>query len=114
MVFRFPGDPWHSYMKRVVGLSGETVEMRKGSRVLRHGENARRKAASHTHGRAGVGGAQHVHGEVPSYNNLTDADAWSQLSVEFDRPAAATVRHTIPGGCAEGTILAMGHLKAPG
>ena len=34
IVFKFPGDPRHSYIKRVVGLPGESVEVRGGTVLI--------------------------------------------------------------------------------
>lgn len=112
VALRFPGHPLHSCPKRVVGLTGKTVEMRNGSKRLRYGENARRQTALHADGRAGVGSATHLRGKVSSHNSFADLDASWHLSLEFDRPAAATVRRTIPCGLGEGTIPAMGRLHS--
>lgn len=112
VALRFPGHPLHSCLKRVVGLTGKTVEMRNGSKRLRYGENACRQTALHADGRAGVGSATHLRGKVSSHNSLADLDVSWHLSLEFDRPAAATVRHSIPCGLGEGTIPAMGRLHS--
>ena len=37
IVFRFPDDPSRSYIKRVVGLPGETVEIRRGEVLINGG-----------------------------------------------------------------------------
>ncbi|UPV99286.1 bifunctional phosphoribosylaminoimidazolecarboxamide formyltransferase/IMP cyclohydrolase [Halorussus gelatinilyticus] len=40
------------------------------------------------------------------YNNYNDADAALNLVKEFDRPAAAVIKHTNPAGCATADTLA--------
>ena len=61
---------------------------------------------------AGIAGAAQLHGKELSYNNLVDLDAAWQLAWEFDRPAAAIIKHTNPCGCAEQDTLAEAYRKA--
>ena len=57
-------------------------------------------------GTGGIAGAKQLHGKELSYNNLVDLDAAWQLIQEFERPAAAIIKHTNPCGCAEQATLA--------
>ena len=61
---------------------------------------------------AGIAGAEQLHGKELSYNNLVDLDAAWQLASEFERPAAAIIKHTNPCGCAEQDSLAESYRKA--
>lgn len=68
---------------------------------LRYGENPHQSAALYASGEAGIAGARKLHGKELSYNNLVDLDAAWNLAREFERPAAAIIKHTNPCGCAE-------------
>ncbi|USZ69027.1 bifunctional phosphoribosylaminoimidazolecarboxamide formyltransferase/IMP cyclohydrolase [Halorussus salilacus] len=46
------------------------------------------------------------------YNNYNDADAALNLVKEFDRPAAAVIKHTNPAGCATAETLADAYDRA--
>ena len=46
------------------------------------------------------------------YNNYNDADAALNLVKEFDRPAAAVIKHTNPAGCATAETLADAYADA--
>ena len=79
---------------------------------LRYGENPHQSAALYgTRGR-GIAGAEQLQGKELSYNNLVDLDAAWQLVCEFERPAAAIIKHTNPCGCAEQDRLAEAYRKA--
>jgi phosphoribosylaminoimidazolecarboxamide formyltransferase/IMP cyclohydrolase len=80
--------------------------------ALRYGENPHQAAALYAEGTAGIAGARQLHGKELSYNNLVDLDAAWQLALEFDRPAAAIIKHTNPCGCAEQDSLAEAYRKA--
>lgn len=86
-------------------LGGQTIE-------LRYGENPHQKASLQSFGVGGIAGARQLHGKELSYNNLVDLDAAWQLISEFDRPAAAIIKHTNPCGCAEQETLAEAYRKA--
>jgi phosphoribosylaminoimidazolecarboxamide formyltransferase/IMP cyclohydrolase len=75
------------------------------SASLRYGENPHQQAALYSFGAGGVAGATQLHGKELSYNNLVDLDAAWQLSLEFEGPAAAIIKHTNPCGCAEQETL---------
>jgi phosphoribosylaminoimidazolecarboxamide formyltransferase/IMP cyclohydrolase len=75
------------------------------SQTLRYGENPHQRAALYADAGAptgGVIGAQQLNpgAKALSYNNYNDADAALGVVREFDRPAAAVVKHTNPAGCA--------------
>jgi phosphoribosylaminoimidazolecarboxamide formyltransferase/IMP cyclohydrolase len=80
--------------------------------ALRYGENPHQSAALYATGAAGVAGARQLHGKELSYNNLVDLDAAWQLAREFERPAAAIIKHTNPCGCAEQDTQAAAYAKA--
>jgi phosphoribosylaminoimidazolecarboxamide formyltransferase/IMP cyclohydrolase len=80
--------------------------------VLRYGENPHQQAALYTVAKAGIAGAEQLHGKELSYNNLVDLDAAWQLIQEFEGTAAAIIKHTNPCGCAEQATLRNAYLKA--
>jgi len=80
--------------------------------ALRYGENPHQSAALYASGKAGIAGAEQLHGRELSYNNLVDLDAAWQLIQEFDGPASAIIKHTNPCGCAEGATLADSYRRA--
>jgi phosphoribosylaminoimidazolecarboxamide formyltransferase/IMP cyclohydrolase len=80
---------------------------------LRYGENPHQQAKLQSSGvGGGIANAKQLHGKELSYNNLVDLDAAWQLILEFDRPAAAIIKHTNPCGCAEQSSLAEAYRKA--
>jgi phosphoribosylaminoimidazolecarboxamide formyltransferase / IMP cyclohydrolase len=79
---------------------------------LRYGENPHQSAALYGTAGKGIAGAKQLQGKELSYNNLVDLDAAWQLVNEFDRPAAAIIKHTNPCGCAEQETLAEAYRKA--
>jgi phosphoribosylaminoimidazolecarboxamide formyltransferase / IMP cyclohydrolase len=82
---------------------------------LRYGENPHQRAALYrktSEAVFGVTGAQILHGKELSYNNLLDADAAWNLAQEFDRPAAAVIKHTNPCGVAQSDRLADAYTLA--
>jgi phosphoribosylaminoimidazolecarboxamide formyltransferase/IMP cyclohydrolase len=60
----------------------------------------------------GNAGAEQLQGTELSYNNLVDLDAAWQLIREFDKPAAAIIKHTNPCGCAEASSLPESYRRA--
>ncbi len=80
--------------------------------ALRYGENPHQSAALYASSSGGIAGARQLQGKELSYNNLVDLDAAWQLIREFDRPAAAIIKHTNPCGCAEQETLAAAYGKA--
>jgi phosphoribosylaminoimidazolecarboxamide formyltransferase/IMP cyclohydrolase len=79
---------------------------------LRYGENPHQNAALYSFHIGGVADGEQLHGKELSYNNLVDLDAAWQLAQEFERPAAAIIKHTNPCGCAEQSTLAEAYSKA--
>jgi phosphoribosylaminoimidazolecarboxamide formyltransferase/IMP cyclohydrolase len=79
---------------------------------LRYGENPHQSAALYSNRRGGIAGAEQLQGKELSYNNLVDLDAAWQLVHEFDKPAAAIIKHTNPCGCAESGALAESYRHA--
>ena len=82
------------------------------SLALRYGENPHQSAALYASGKAGIAGAEQLHGKELSYNNLVDLDAAWQLIQEFDAVASAIIKHTNPCGCAEGATLGESYRRA--
>ena len=80
--------------------------------ALRYGENPHQAAALYSDGLGGMAAAEQLHGKDLSYNNLVDLDAAWQLIAEFERPAAAVIKHTNPCGCAETEALANSYRRA--
>jgi phosphoribosylaminoimidazolecarboxamide formyltransferase/IMP cyclohydrolase len=93
-------------------LLPDPLDIRAPKRMdLRYGENPHQSAA--LYGSAhGVAGGEQIGGKELSYNNLVDLDAAWQLALEFERPAAAIIKHTNPCGCAEQATLADAYRKA--
>jgi phosphoribosylaminoimidazolecarboxamide formyltransferase / IMP cyclohydrolase len=79
---------------------------------LRYGENPHQRAALYSSKLGGIAGAEQLQGKELSYNNLVDLDAAWQLIREFDRPAAAIIKHTNPCGCAEAHTLGESYRRA--
>ena len=82
---------------------------------LRYGENPHQRGALYrlaASAPCGVTGGAVLHGKELSYNNLLDADAAWDLILEFDRPAAAVVKHTNPCGVAQSDNLKTAYVEA--
>ncbi|HYM09767.1 MAG TPA: bifunctional phosphoribosylaminoimidazolecarboxamide formyltransferase/IMP cyclohydrolase, partial [Bryobacterales bacterium] len=91
----------------------EVLDIREPRRMhLRYGENPHQQASLYAQGDAGIAGARQLHGKELSYNNLVDLDAAWQLVREFERPAAAIIKHTNPCGCAEQETQLAAYRKA--
>ena len=84
------------------------------STLLRYGENPHQSASffSSSLDRSGVGRAHQLQGKPLSYNNLNDTDAAFELVAEFDRPAAAIIKHANPCGVAVSKTLVEAFHKA--
>jgi phosphoribosylaminoimidazolecarboxamide formyltransferase/IMP cyclohydrolase len=83
--------------------------------ALRYGENPHQQAAFYVESPTPAGtvaGATVLHGKELSYNNLLDLDSALNLVREFDRPAAAVIKHNNPCGCAVGATLAEAYGRA--
>src|SRR5919204_1642896 len=81
---------------------------------LRYGENPHQRAAFYRLAAepGGLAAARQLQGAELSFNNIQDAAAAAALVEEFDRPAAAIVKHTNPCGLALAEDLADAYRKA--
>ncbi|MBN1567322.1 MAG: bifunctional phosphoribosylaminoimidazolecarboxamide formyltransferase/IMP cyclohydrolase [Acidobacteria bacterium] len=82
---------------------------------LRYGENPHQRAALYrkaSEPSSGVAGAEVLHGKELSYNNLLDSDSAWNLILEFDKPAAAVIKHTNPCGVAQADRLVDAYIFA--
>jgi phosphoribosylaminoimidazolecarboxamide formyltransferase/IMP cyclohydrolase len=81
---------------------------------LRYGENPHQKAAFYRSGvePGGLAAAQQLQGAELSFNNIQDAAAAAALVEEFERPAAAIIKHMNPCGLALGEDVAEAYRKA--
>jgi phosphoribosylaminoimidazolecarboxamide formyltransferase/IMP cyclohydrolase len=80
--------------------------------VLRYGENPHQRAALYRHWRAGLAGAEQLHGPELSYNNYTDTDAARRAAYDFSQPCVAIIKHANPCGIAVGADIAEAHRLA--
>ncbi len=82
---------------------------------LRYGENPHQKAALY-HDPAFSGAcavnATQLHGKELSFNNIVDLDAALKLVKEFEKHAAAIIKHTNPCGAACGETILEAYQKA--
>ena len=116
--FRTTADYDRAISARLALVDGEApllpdpLDLRAPKRMdLRYGENPHQSAALYGSQR-GVAGGEQLGGKELSYNNLVDLDAAWQLAQEFERPAAAIIKHTNPCGCGEQDTLAEAYRKA--
>jgi phosphoribosylaminoimidazolecarboxamide formyltransferase / IMP cyclohydrolase len=81
---------------------------------LKYGENEHQHAAFYRFGPdpGGLGGAQQLQGKELGFNNIQDAAAAIQLVCDFDRPAAAIVKHMNPCGLAVAEDIAIAYRMA--
>ncbi len=92
----------------------ETLVLKK-CRDLRYGENPHQRGALYCRvddPPGGVAGAEVMHGKELSYNNLLDSDSAWNLILEFDKPAAAVIKHTNPCGVAQSDTLLSAYTLA--
>jgi phosphoribosylaminoimidazolecarboxamide formyltransferase/IMP cyclohydrolase len=84
------------------------------AQALKYGENEHQKAAFYRLGPdpGGIGGALQVQGGAPGFNNYQDASAAFQLVMDYERPAAAIVKHMNPCGLAVDDDLVTAYRKA--
>ncbi|MFC4554316.1 bifunctional phosphoribosylaminoimidazolecarboxamide formyltransferase/IMP cyclohydrolase [Georgenia faecalis] len=108
-----------SWMGEVLAPDGEAFPAWTGATweraaVLRYGENPHQRGALYrsAHGRAGLAGAEQLHGKAMSYNNYVDADAAWRAAHDHAEPAVAVVKHNNPCGIAVGADVADAHAKA--
>jgi phosphoribosylaminoimidazolecarboxamide formyltransferase/IMP cyclohydrolase len=81
---------------------------------LKYGENDHQRAAFYRYGPdpGGLGGAEQLQGKELGFNNIQDASAAIQLVTDFDRPAAAIVKHMNPCGVAVAGDIATAYRLA--
>ena len=81
---------------------------------LKYGENDHQKAAFYRLGPdpGGLGGATQVQGTAPGFNNLQDASAAIQLVTDYEKPAAAIIKHMNPCGLAVAQEITTAYLLA--
>ena len=82
---------------------------------VRYGENPHQRAAFYGDPRQTAGTvarATLLQGKELSFNNIVDLDAAWGLVWEFDRPAAAIIKHATPCGAATGTTPAEAYATA--
>ncbi|WP_134670779.1 formyltransferase family protein [Halorussus marinus] len=101
---RVEGDAGGQFPARRVETADRAAE-------LRYGENPHQDAALYADATCEeasvVDAPQRNEGaKGMGYNNYNDADAALNLVKEFDRPAAAVIKHTNPAGCATAETLA--------
>jgi len=84
------------------------------TRPLKYGENEHQKAAFYRFGPnpGGLGGAVQVQGKDMGFNNIQDASAAYQLVRDYERPAAAIVKHMNPCGLAVADDIATAYRLA--
>jgi phosphoribosylaminoimidazolecarboxamide formyltransferase/IMP cyclohydrolase len=81
---------------------------------LKYGENEHQKAAFYRFGPdpGGLGGAMQVQGKDLGFNNIQDASAAFQLVRDYDKPAAAIIKHMNPCGLAVAEDIATAYRLA--
>ena len=81
---------------------------------LKYGENEHQRAAFYGLGPdpGGLGGARQLQGKELGFNNIQDAAAAFQLVMDFDRPAAAIIKHMNPCGLAIAGDIARAYRDA--
>ena len=81
---------------------------------LKYGENEHQKAGFYRFGPnpGGLGGAVQLQGRELGFNNIQDASAAYQLVRDYERPAAAIVKHMNPCGLAVSDDIAKAYRLA--
>lgn len=82
---------------------------------LRYGENPHQKAAffrDPTDNFPNVTNAKVLQGKELSFNNIIDTDAALELVKDFDKPAAAVIKHTNPCGAATADNITDAFIEA--
>ncbi|MEA3560287.1 MAG: bifunctional phosphoribosylaminoimidazolecarboxamide formyltransferase/IMP cyclohydrolase [Candidatus Omnitrophota bacterium] len=121
----------YDYLKRTENPEGQTYGAAREQRTegfpksldlsfekvqdLRYGENPHQKAAFYKEEdpvQPGVVGAEQLHGKELSFNNIIDLNAALEIIKEFEKPAAAIIKHTNSCGAAVADSLAGAYKKA--
>jgi phosphoribosylaminoimidazolecarboxamide formyltransferase / IMP cyclohydrolase len=81
---------------------------------LKYGENEHQRAAFYSLGPdpGGLGSVRQLQGKELGFNNIQDASAGLQLVSDFDRPAAAIIKHMNPCGLAIADDIARAYRDA--
>ncbi|MBI3034885.1 bifunctional phosphoribosylaminoimidazolecarboxamide formyltransferase/IMP cyclohydrolase [Candidatus Woesearchaeota archaeon] len=82
---------------------------------LRYGENPHQSASFYRDFSANescVSAAKQLQGKELSFNNILDIDAAFELVKEFEKPAAAVIKHTNPSGAASAGKIEEAYRKA--
>ncbi|HKV89028.1 MAG TPA: bifunctional phosphoribosylaminoimidazolecarboxamide formyltransferase/IMP cyclohydrolase [Candidatus Dormibacteraeota bacterium] len=84
------------------------------AQALKYGENEHQRAAFYRFGPdpGGLGGATQLQGKELGYNNIQDAAAALLLVSDYERPAAAIVKHTNPCGLAVAEDITRAYVRA--
>ncbi len=110
-------DSWIAAYMRGVAPDGFPPEISFAgilTQPLKYGENEHQKAGFYRFGPnpGGIGGAIQLQGKELGFNNIQDASAAYQLVRDFERPAAAIVKHMNPCGLAVGDDIAKAYRLA--
>jgi len=110
-------DSWIAAYMRSMGGHGFPSELSIAGQLaqpLKYGENEHQEAAFYRFGPepGGLGGAKQVQGKELGFNNIQDAAAALALVSDFDRPAAAIIKHMNPCGLAVAEDIAIAYRMA--
>jgi len=110
-------DSWIAAFMRVSDDKGFPPELSFAGQLaeaLKYGENEHQRAAFYRFGPhpGGIGGAEQLQGKEPGFNNIQDAAAALSLVSDFDRPAAAIIKHMNPCGLAVAQDIATAYRMA--
>jgi phosphoribosylaminoimidazolecarboxamide formyltransferase/IMP cyclohydrolase len=110
-------DSWIAAYMRGVAPDGFPPEISFAgilAQPLKYGENEHQKAGFYRFGPnpGGIGGAVQLQGKELGFNNIQDASAAYQLVRDFERPAAAIVKHMNPCGLAVADDIAKAYRLA--
>jgi phosphoribosylaminoimidazolecarboxamide formyltransferase/IMP cyclohydrolase len=110
-------DSWIAAYMRAAGGHGFPTELSIAGQLaqtLKYGENEHQEAAFYRFGpeSGGLGGAKQLQGKELGFNNIQDAAAALSLVSDFDRPAAAIIKHMNPCGLAIAEDIATAYRMA--
>ena len=110
-------DSWIAAYMRATGSGGFPPELSIAGQLaqpLKYGENEHQEAAFYRFGPdpGGLGGAKQLQGKELGFNNIQDAAAALALVSDFERPAAAIIKHMNPCGLAVAEDIATAYRMA--
>ncbi len=111
-------DAWiAAYMQGGDDRAGFPKELTIAGRLaqsLKYGENEHQRGAFYKYGPdpGGLGGAHQLQGKELGFNNIQDASAAFQLVCDYERPAAAIIKHMNPCGLAIADDLPAAYMRA--